>query len=199
MESIGELLKTIPVVLASASPRRLRILREFGVEPVVLMPECSEKVHTELTSRQLVMALAFRKGEWAVEYVENNPNFGDKDMLIISADTVVDFEGRVLGKPASKEHAFEMLHAMSGKMNCVYSGVSLYRRKTREKLLFCDSTRVYFKPYTDSDVLRYINTYEVMDKSGSYGIQDGFGEHVERIDGYSDTVMGFPLERLLEL
>ena len=195
MEKIGKLIEGLPVVLASGSPRRIAMLRDIGKDPVILRPECPETVHTGLTPRRMVMALALRKLLWVRENLltESLPD----DFLMLSSDTVVSFRGEILGKPADEADAFRMLKEMSGNKNTVYSSCCAWHRASGSLQLFCDSTDVYFKPYTDDDIKTYIATGAPMDKAGAYGIQEGFDVYVERIDGEEDTVIGFPMTRLL--
>ncbi|MBR3297481.1 MAG: Maf family protein, partial [Firmicutes bacterium] len=95
------------------------MLRDIGKDPVILRPECPETVHTGLTPRRTVMALALRKLLWVRENLltESLPD----DFLMLSSDTVVSFRGEILGKPADEADAFRMLKEMSGNKNTVYS------------------------------------------------------------------------------
>ena len=195
--STGKLIQELPVVLASASPRRIAMLRDIGKDPIILRPECDETIHTGLPPQRTVMALSLRKLLWVREHMlsEDLP----EDFVMLSSDTVVSFEGEILGKPSDEEDAFRMLKEMSGRKNTVYSGCCVWRRRDGMLRLFYDSTDVYFTPYTDRDINAYIATGAPMDKAGAYGIQEGFDRYVERIDGEEDTVIGFPMTRLFSL
>jgi len=195
MEKIGKLIRQLPVVLASGSPRRIAMLREIGKEPIILRPECSEAIHTNLSPQRTVMALALRKLLWVRENMLSD-SLPD-DYLMLSSDTVVSFENEILGKPSDEADAFRMLKELSGKMNTVYSSCCVWHKAEDSLYLFYDSTDVYFKPYSDNDIKAYIATGAPMDKAGGYGIQEGFDIYVERIDGEEDTVIGFPMTVLL--
>ena len=199
MEKIAPLLKTIPVVLASGSPRRIRMLREYGIEPIVRKPGCSEDIHIGLEPHQLVMALSVRKNLCVCSFPEEElVPAGTEDYLVISSDTIVSFEGKVLEKPVDEEDACRMLAMLSGNRHTVFTGCCVYHKSSGSRLLFYDSTDVYFKPFGRDVIDAYVATGIPMDKAGAYGIQDGFGEQVDYIAGSRDTVIGFPLNELLK-
>ena len=193
----GRLIQELPVVLASGSPRRIAMLRALGKEPLILRPECAETIHTTLPPHRTVMALALRKLLWVREHRLNEAY--PEDLIMLASDTVVSFGDEILGKPRDDADAFRMLKEMSGKKNTVYSSCCVWHKAADTLQLFYDSTDVYFKPYTDDDIRAYIATGAPMDKAGGYGIQEGFDIYVERIDGEEDTVIGFPMTRLLQL
>ena len=198
MEKIAPLLKSIPVVLASSSPRRIRMLKGFGLDPIVVKPGCSEEITTSLLPHQLVMALSLRKNLCVMNLPETDylPE-GISDYLIISSDTIVSFNGQVLEKPVDEADANRMLNMLSGRKHTVYTGCCVYHKATGNRLLFYDSTDVYFKPFGQDVINAYIATGIPMDKAGAYGIQDGFADQVEKLVGSEDTVIGFPLNALL--
>ena len=174
------------ILLASGSPRRKQILEEHGHEVLVIRPQFDETQITISEPEQLVCALAEGKGR-SVPMPE--------DKMLIASDTIVVFNGKVLGKPQSESEAISMLRSLSGQTHEVYTGVYLqYRNQTR---CFADRAKVSFRRLTDREILDYIATGSPMDKAGSYGVQDsGF---VEKIDGSFFTVMGFPIERFSEI
>ena len=198
MEKIAPLLKTVPVILASGSPRRVRMLKAYGLDPIVIKPGCSEDIQTELKPHQLVMALSVRKNLCVSEMdlTEFLPE-GTDDYLIISSDTIVSFEGQVLEKPVDEADACRMLSMLSGKKHTVYTGCCVFHKASADRLLFYDSTDVYFKPFGRDVIDAYVATGIPMDKAGAYGIQDGFGDQVRCLVGSEDTVIGFPLNELL--
>lgn len=195
MADIITKLSDIPIVLASGSPRRIQMLRDLGTDPKIIKPDCNEELHIGLTPAQTVMALALRKAMC----VEKMPECAElEDYLLISCDTVVSFEGEILGKPVSEYDAFAMLDKMSGKMNSVYSGVCL-KRKNGRRLLFYDCSNVYFKPYGKQEIIAYVATGEPMDKAGAYAIQGGFSGYCEKVDGSVNNVIGLPTERIISI
>ena len=121
-----------------------------------------------------------------------------EDELLITADTVVVLEGRVLGKPHSQEQAVEMLHELSGKPHKVVSAV-VFRTRERE-ISATDETIVWVDPLDDEEIAYYIDRYKPFDKAGGYGIQEWLGyAAMGRIEGSFYNVMGFPVHRVWEM
>ncbi len=173
------------LLLASGSPRRKQLLEELGYRVTVVKPVFDEESVRAEDPVALVQALATGKGR-SVE----PPQEG----LLVAADTVVVFQGKVLGKPASPAEAFRMLKAMSGKTHQVYTGV--YLAKNGKERIFADGAEVQFRPLTDAEINAYIATGSPMDKAGAYGIQDsGF---VAQYRGSFHNIMGFPTEKFQE-
>lgn len=174
------------LILASGSPRRKELLRlivpDFLVEPA----DVDERVIAAPTPAALVRALALAKCR-AVAALRP----GD---LVLGCDTVVDVDGRVLGKPADPEDAVRMLTALSGREHTVYTGVTI--RRGGEEATEHEATAVRFRPLTPEEIRTYVSTGEPMDKAGSYGIQ-GYGcLLVEGIRGDYFNVVGLPVCRL---
>ena len=173
------------VLLASGSPRRKEILTALGHEVTVVKPSFDESLVTEADPARLVMLLAEGKGK----------SVSGGDSLLVASDTVVVFEGQVLGKPATEEEAAVMLRRLSGQTHRVYTGV--YLCKGDRSTCFCDCAEVVFRTLTDEEIAAYIATGSPMDKAGAYGVQDsGF---VVELRGSFHTVMGFPAERFEEI
>lgn len=174
------------ILLASASPRRKQLLTEMGHEVEVVRPDFDESAVLAEEPAALVAALAEGKGR----SVPPEPG-----VLLVAADTVVVFRGKILGKPADEQEAFRTLRALSGQKHEVYTGVYLHKDGTDRT--FTERAEVFFRPLTDEDILAYIATGSPMDKAGSYGVQDsGF---VDRIEGSYHNVMGFPTEKFKEI
>lgn len=178
------------IILASQSPRRRELLERMGITDFEVIPAQGEEIATRsLTPDQLVEELSRNK---CAEVAATHP-----DDLIIAADTVVAVNNRVLGKPRNEEDAARMLNALSGRLNMVYTGVtvSLGGKTATEHEVTC----VRFRPLTQADIIRYIATGEPMDKAGGYGIQ-GYGcVLVEGISGDYYNVMGLPVCRLAKM
>lgn len=174
------------ILLASGSPRRKQLLTELGHTVTVVLPNFDERPVTAPDPEALVLALAEGKGR-------SVPPAGDT--LLVAADTVVVFRGKILGKPASKLEAVKMLQAMSGKSHEVYTGV--YVQKGEKSLAFADRAEVLFRQLKNEEILAYVATGSPMDKAGAYGVQDsGFVAHIQ---GSYHTVMGFPTEKFEEI
>lgn len=176
------------IILASQSPRRRELLGQMGISDFIIRPaQGAEVVDPALSPAELVEELSRQK---ALE-VSATAQAGD---LIIAADTVVAVDGRVLGKPHSRDEAVEMLTALSGRSHTVYTGVTV--RRDGEALTEHEATAVRFRPLTPAEIAAYAATGEPMDKAGSYGIQ-GYGALlVEGIEGDYFNVVGLPVCRL---
>lgn len=174
------------LILASASPRRRELLSRFGVPFLIDPADGPEIPPADTDPAGTVMALSEAKARHtALRHPED---------LVIGADTVVELEGEILGKPRDEEDAFRMLRALSGREHRVYTGVALVRGET--SLTEAEMTRVFFRSMTDREIRAYIATGEPMDKAGAYGYQGVAGLFVERIDGDYFNVVGLPLCRL---
>ncbi len=186
-------LKDLPVILASGSPRRIEMLRNEGIDARVVKPMCGEELHIPLTPAQTVMSLAFRKAHWAVSR-QSGLFPGLDDYLLLASDTIVFYNNTIIGKPVSKSHAREILTAMNGSMNEVYSGACIYIPRIKKYMLLCDRSEVYFKDIPQEVIDAYAESGEPLDKAGGYAVQGSFGVNIERIEGHVDNVIGFPLE-----
>ena len=184
-------LKQKNVILASGSPRRIDMLRADGIEPLIVRPDCEENIHMPLSPAQEVMALALRKNLRAEEMLREQGALPE-DGVILSADTMVVLDGVPIGKPADEADAFRILSLLRGKKHTVCSGACICDLASSRRLLFAESTGVYFMEYSDEDIRAYIATGEPMDKAGAYAIQGGFAPYVTRTEGPMDNVIGFP-------
>ena len=179
------------VILASKSPRRRELLSRIFPNFEIIVSDADETLPEGLSPAECAEAVALRKGS-AVAAEQ-----GD-DALVISSDTMVELGGVILGKPASAADAHRMLAMLSGKRHNVHTGVAVhYRGRVFSGV---DTTRVEFRPLTESEIDEYIATGEPMDKAGAYGIQGKGGALVSGYDGNFDTVVGLSLsltERLV--
>ncbi|MGM9615760.1 MAG: Maf family protein [Oscillospiraceae bacterium] len=174
------------LILASASPRRRELLGIFG-KPFVIDPASGpENPPAGASPEETVRALAAAKAQ---ETAARHP--GD---LVIGADTIVELDGMILGKPADRDDAFHMLRALSGREHRVFTGVALACGD--ELRCEAEMTRVFFRELSDREIWAYIDSGEPMDKAGAYGYQGLAGLFVERIEGDFFNVVGLPLCRL---
>lgn len=182
-------MKRHDIVLASASPRRIHMLREKGFEARVCPADINETLPFGMSPETAVMYLALAKAE---------DTAGRERGLIIAADTVVVFCGEIIGKPASEEEAFRILSALRGRTHQVITGVCLIDNTgepVRKKCLY-DVSGVHFTDYSDEELLAYVRTDEPYDKAGGYAIQETFGRYIDRVEGDRDNVIGFPMYRV---
>lgn len=179
------------LLLASKSPRRRQLLSELGFPVEFVTLDTDEHLSSPLPAAEVAEYLARRK---AAAYPAERLH---DDEVLVTADTVVVHDGNVLGKPADRNEAVAMLHNLSGDKHTVYTGVCL-RSKDKEAS-FTESTDVYFRNLSDSDIDYYVDTYKPFDKAGSYGIQEWIGMiGISRIEGCYYNVMGLPVARLYE-
>ncbi|MBR6113548.1 MAG: septum formation inhibitor Maf [Oscillospiraceae bacterium] len=175
------------LVLASASPRRRELLARFGVPFEVIPARGAEPRLRDLSPGALVRTLAAGK---AAEVASALPD----DAVVIAADTVVELDGEILGKPGTPEKAAEMLRALSGRENRVWSGLVV--RRGGVVLTADECTRVRFRTLSEEEIAAYVATGEPLDKAGAYGYQGLASLFVESIDGDYFNVVGLPLCRL---
>ena len=189
--------KQIPMILASASPRRSELLKQAGFS-FTIVPSTTEETRTEVSPGQLVEDLAFQKANDVYETVKGN--YTDQDFMVIGADTIVYYDGEVLGKPADAQEAFDMLKLLSDRTHQVYTGLAIILRKANEKQvhLLHERTDVTFYPISDEELKDYITTGDPLDKAGAYGIQGTFAVHVKEIKGDYNNVVGLPIARLYQ-
>lgn len=180
-------------ILASASPRRKELLAELIDNFDIIPSQADENLEGEFTPESLVKALAELKAKEVALRPEN------AGKMIIGSDTVVAFDGKVLGKPKDEADAFRMLKMLSGKAHAVYTGVCFACQG--ENGYYADvraaKTDVYFENLTDEWIAEYIRGGSPMDKAGAYGIQDG--GLVQKIEGSYTNVVGFPIELVKEM
>lgn len=178
------------IILASASERRHELLKRIIEDYDIVVSNFDEnRIHFNGVFEDYVMNLA--KGK-ALEVSSRTKD----DSIIIGCDTIVAFDGRVLGKPKSKEDAYYMLKQLSGNTHQVYSGISLVNTATDIIKTDFVCTDVKFSVLSENQILRYIESGEPMDKAGSYGIQGKGGIFVEKIHGCYYNVVGLPLNKL---
>jgi septum formation protein len=186
------------IILASSSPRRIKIFKEHGITPIIKPPQIDEAFPSILTVDESVMFLALKKGLSVVEDLGKDLLSGSDKSFIVSADTVV-YKDRIIGKPANKKEAFETLKYLRNSSHFVITGVAIIQFGSFKNRVFYDTTEVVFKDYKDEDITRYIESENVLDKAGSYAIQSSiWKENVEKIIGDYDNVVGFPWRKFEE-
>jgi len=187
--TLPEKLKDYRVILASASPRRHSLLKGLGIDFEVVVRETRETFPEHLQREEIPVYLAELKSA-----AYNPDEFGPKT-LVITADTIVWLDGRIIGKPENKEHAISLLKQLSGKCHEVYTGVCLKTKKTIHCFHAC--SKVSFRTLSDEEILWYVNHYQPFDKAGAYGAQEWIGfAGIEHIEGSFYNVMGLPTQKL---
>jgi len=176
------------IILASGSPRRKEILSQIGACYEVVVSDCDES--TPLTEPdELVKELSLRKAGAVAETVPG-------PAIIIGADTVVAYNGTILGKPKDREDARKMISMLSGNVHQVYTGVSLIiKEETGESraVSFAECSEVSVDSMTDGQIEEYLDTKEGIDKAGSYAVQGIFAAHIKGIKGDYFNIVGLPV------
>lgn len=200
------------IILASASPRRRELLTQIGLDFEVRVSDVEEHITSKIPEK-IVQELARQKAhavfdEMLAEEIRNNVARGKRepgeDILVIGADTVVAFEGEILGKPRSEYAAGVMLDKLSGNTHQVYTGVALIyypgnqESPTPECKSFYEKTDVTFWEMEYEEVDEYVETGDCMDKAGAYGIQGFCARYIKGISGDYNNVVGLPVGRLYQ-
>ncbi len=187
-------MKISKVILASKSPRRRELLDQIKVE-YECIPSTMEEIMEGDTPSEIVCSLSKQKISDVYNKIKDEIK---ENTLIISADTIVAFGDRILGKPRDEQDALEMLTMLSGKAHQVYTGVSIMYVNNGETRMhkFYECSDVFVSELSRENIIEYIATKEPMDKAGSYGIQGYFAKYVEKIDGDYNNIVGLPISRL---
>lgn len=189
--------KQIPIILASASPRRSELLKQAGFEFTVIPSNADETVN-EAAPDKLVEELAFLKAGEVYQRIKSD--YKGKDFMVIGADTIVYYDKEVLTKPADEQEAFDMLKLLSDRTHQVYTGIAIILKSGGEKqtYLLHEKTDVTFYPISDYELKDYIATGDPLDKAGAYGIQGPFAVHIKEIHGDYNNVVGLPIAKLYQ-
>ncbi len=180
-------------ILASKSPRRKELLSNIGLKFDVLESDVDESVVSkELSPAIYVQELAMLKSSFVASKC-------GKGRYVIGADTVVELNGEILGKPKDYDDAFRMLKAMSGRAHRVYTGIAVSDSSDMKTVTAYSVTEVFFSELSDEEISNYITTYQPYDKAGAYGIQEYAGVFVEKIEGDFFNVVGLPVASLYGL
>ena len=178
-----------PLVLASASPRRVALLRQAGAEFTVVDPGPDRAWPGNAEARHGVRALALDKARRGAAQRSG--------AVVIGADTIVVLRGRKMGKPDNLAQARDMLKRLQGRRHEVWTGLAVVHGE--EARTTAEVTTVHFARLTDEDLEAYLASGESLDKAGAYAIQGRAGQFIRKIDGDYTNVVGLPLHRLRAL
>jgi len=176
------------IILASSSPRRKKILEKLGYSFSIKVPDIDEENINELNPIDYVIDVSMRKGLKVHQQYEN--------AFVLSGDTIVEFQNKIIGKPSSYQDAFEVLSLLSGKSHYVISALSLTYNENQ--ITIFDSTKVSFNILDKGKIEHYIDNFNVLDKAGSYNVEDAYEYFIKNIDGCYNNIVGFPEEKFLE-
>ena len=182
------------IVLASSSPRRRELMKEFNLPFEVIVKEVDETFSGNSDVYHDSMEVSKKK---AMAVFKDIPG----DVIVIGSDTIVVQNGKIYGKPKDYDDAFDMLTKFSDNHHEVVSSLCLLIRRDGieyEELTY-DKADVYFDKLTKEEIDNWINSNDVYSKAGAYAIQEGFGKHIKKIDGDYFSIVGLPIHKLYEL
>lgn len=182
-------LEKYKVILASGSPRRRELMAGLGVNyEVRILLDVDESYPDTLQGEEIPLYIAKEKADAYIPMMQ-------PDELIITADTIVWLDGKVLGKPRDREDALQMLRTMSGRTHEVFTGVCI--TTTDWQRSFTAQTEVRFATLSEDEIIYYVDNFKPMDKAGAYGVQEWIGFiGVENISGSYYNIMGLPVQKL---
>ena len=180
------------LILASSSPRRKELLEQIGLS-FEIIPAIGEEIILQTDPMDVVKELSLQK---AMEIYTNH--LFEHPVLILGADTVVAYNGHILGKPKDYKDAFQMLHILQGNTHSVFTGVTYIDSTSGTVHSESCQTLVSVAAMSDQEIHDYIATGEPMDKAGAYGIQGHFAAFIEKIDGDYFNVVGLPVSMVYQ-
>jgi septum formation protein len=185
---IVDKLNKYKLILASRSPRRQQLLSELGLEFDIVLKDYEESFPDGLNGEEIARYVAYGKAQSFIDTISENE-------IVITADTIVWCNNKVLGKPVDYDDAVTILKEISGRTHEVITGVSILSKS--RQVTFSDSTKVTFDTLTDEEISYYIEKCKPYDKAGAYGIQEWIGiVACTHIDGSYFNVVGLPVQRL---
>ena len=183
------------IILASSSPRRAEILRDAGIAFEMCATHIDEAALPCETPQAMVARLAEAKARAAGAQM----GAGSRECIIVGADTTVELDGEILGKPRDPAHAREMLAKLGGRTHHVLTGIFLLRLPGNATRAAVETSAVTFAPLEEKEIDAYVATGEPLGKAGAYAIQGIAGRYIPKIEGCYFNVVGLPLARLYEL
>ena len=181
-------MKSPPLILASASPRRAELLRLLELDFKILPSTAEEVSHEHLTPLEVCQLNAHRKARAVAKIIP--------DALVLGADTLVFVDNEILGKPHDLKAAAMMLGKLQGRTHQVVTGVCLMHLRGQRERIFAVSTDVLFHPLNKRQIRDYLEKIHPLDKAGAYAIQDAGELIVSEISGSFSNVVGLPVEKL---
>ena len=178
------------LILASQSPRRQALLKAMDLDFQVVVKSVDETFPKNISAEKVAEYLAEKKAD-VFDFAEL-----PKDATLITCDTTVIIDQEILGKAETPDEAIAMLKKLSGREHAVVTGVCI--KTAEKKILFSETTHVYFKSLTDEQIHYYVESYKPFDKAGAYGIQEWIGlVGIDRIEGCYYNVMGLPAAKIM--
>ena len=182
---------SLPIYLASKSPRRRKLLNQINLKFKIISVEVDEKRRKKESPVQMVKRLSIEKSNKARQVLKRG--------IIITADTTVVLDGKVIGKPENKNDAVKILTKLSGKTHIVYTGFTIFNSVKNISITDYEKSLVKFRILGSQEIKDYVATGSPLDKAGAYGIQDDFGAvFIEKINGCYYNVVGLPLPKVYQ-
>lgn len=175
------------LILASASPRRKKLLKQIGLEFEILPSNIEEKLNPRLKPLHQVESLSLQKAQATAAMKEA------KDSIVLAADSMVAIEDEIMGKPKDEKDAKRMLKKLSGKVHSVVTGFTLIDTTTKKTVTGSAETKVWFKSLSAQEITSYVKKEKPFDKAGAYGVQELSAIFVEKIEGDYPAAVGLPL------
>lgn len=179
------------IILASQSPGRKQVLTEAGFSFEVVPSNYEEDMSVSQDPKELVLKLSLGKARDVAQNFSNT--------IVIGADTVGVFDGKILGKPHTKERALEMLSAMNGNAHAMFTGLTVIDTESGKEISKCVETKIWFKNLEPKEIEAYVNTEEGLQKAGAYAYQGLGRKLVENVEGSETNILGMPIETLKEI
>lgn len=182
------------IILASGSPRRKMLLEWAELNFEVIVSDTDESFSTELSPPEIAISIAKKKNQAVVATLAQSI----EDVIIIAADTIVVLDNEIIGKPADRNHAIEIIKKLSGKTHQVITAVNI--RDNVKDVYFYDTTEVAFHELSHDQIVHYVDQYKPYDKAGAYAIQEWIGViGIRSIQGDFYNVMGLPVSRVMKV
>jgi septum formation protein len=183
------------IILASTSPRRHQILKEFGIKYDFIKPVLDEEKEIGKMKgkppRFVACSLALAKARSVLIRVNSG--------IILASDTIVILKNRIIGKPRSPKNAYEILRDLSRNRHCVVTAIAFIDAVSGKTLVTYDETFVTFKKLDTKWIKNYVATNQVMDKAGAYAVQDNSDPFIKKIEGSYYNVVGLPVEKVIKI
>ncbi len=182
-------LKSYDIILASQSPRRKELLAQTGIPFRVMVKPTPEEFPKGLPPHEVALLVCRQKAQAFADELK------DERVVVITADTIVVVDGKIINKPGDHAHAVQMLRSLSGKAHEVITGVCIRHKKNIRQ--FYETTTVFFRELREEEIQYYVTHYKPFDKAGAYGIQEWIGHvGIHHIEGSYPNVVGLPVERV---
>ena len=182
------------IILASSSPRRKELMNMLNIPYEVISYDHDEVLNKEKSVYEQCMDISYQKGKIVFDSF-------DEDVVVISSDTIVVFNGEIYGKPTDREDAHRMISMIQGKDHEVVSALTVFCRKNGKDTIHetYEKAIVTVDKMTDDEINSWIDTGKAFGKAGAYAIQEEFGKYIKKIDGDFYTIVGLPLNKLYNI